>query len=179
MTDPWFDADTLRGVAGAKLPADQAKFELAASVARSKVRSLCGPVSPPETIVERVRVRVPSEELPLKYRPTSLTSVVDYRSGSALTVGDFDFEDQLLTRKDGGLICDSLTVTYVAGYVGDTNDPIPDDLISMATLIGQQYLRVAKRFRVDTDDPVAGVGFLVPDAAKAVARDYLLAPEGA
>lgn len=178
MTEPWFTADTLRDAAGAKQAFDQAKFELAASVARSKVRSLCGPVSPPETITERVRVRVPSDRVPLKYRPTSLTSVVDYRSGATLTLTDFDFEDQLLTRKDGGPICSSLTVAYVAGYVGDTDDPIPDDLVSMATLIGQQYLRVSKRFSLSQDDPVTGIGFLVPDAARDIGRDYLLAPEG-
>lgn len=171
----WFTAEMLRGAASAKQAIDQDRFELAASVARSKVRSLCGPVSPIETIVEKVRVRVPSDEVPLKYRPASLTSVVSTRSGTALTVGDFDPDEQVLTRKDGGLICENLTVTYTAGYAAEA---IPDELVSMATLIGQQYLRVSKRFTLSQDDPVAATGFLVPDAAKDIGRDYLLAPEG-
>ena len=174
MADLWFTSAQLRDSAGAKMPNDQARIDLAARVASKETRRLTGPVSPVENITERLRARVPSTELPLKYRPASLTSVADYPSGTALTVTDFDFDGQLMYRKDGGRI-GSVTVIYTAGYASDV---IPDELVSMATLIGQQYLRVSKRFSLNQDDPVTGIGFLVPDAAKDVARDFLLAPEG-
>ena len=175
MADLWFTAKQLGDAVGAKQAESQPKLDLAARVASKETRRLCGPVSPVETVSERVRVRVPCDGVPLKYRPTSLTSIVDYRSGTALTVTEYDTDGQVLFRKDGGLICDSLTVTYAAGYAADA---IPDELVAMASLIGQQYLRVSKRFSLSQDDPVTGIGFLVPDAAKDVARDYLLAPEG-
>jgi len=171
----WFTPDDLRGAAGARQSGDQSRFDLAASVARREVRRLCGPVFPVETITER-RIRGGSYELPLKFRPTALTSVARYFNGLAYTVGDYDFDEQVLVRKDGGWIGDDLAVVYDTGY--DTVEEIPSELISMATLIGQQYLRVSKRFSLEGEDAMTGTGYLVPDAARDVGRDYLLAPGG-
>lgn len=171
----WFTADSLRSAAGAKQPFDQGKFELAAAVARRRVRFLCGPVSPVENITERVRVKVPTENVMLKYRPSLLASVTSYRTGQALTVADYDFEDQLLFRKDDGLIDESLTVVYASGYAGTTEDPVPDELTSMATLIAHQYLRVSRRFTLTGgEEDLSQTHFMTPTVARDVARDFLL-----
>jgi hypothetical protein len=167
----WFTPDDLRAAAGAVQASDQSRIELAASVARREVRRLCGPVFPVEPVTER-RVRGGNNEIPLKYRPSALTSIARYVNGSALNVTEYDFDEQVLFRKDGDWITDDLVVVYDSGY--DTVEEIPTELVSMATLIGQQYLRVSKRFSLNQDDPVTGIGFLVPDAAKDIGRDYLL-----
>lgn len=175
MADNWFTVDQLREAAGSKQYTDQVRVELAAAVARRKVRSLCGPVSPVETVTERIRVRAPSDALPLKYRPAALTSVTTW-AGTVLTLADFTFDEQSLVRVDGGLMADSVTVVYTAGYAEAS---VPDELVQMAALIGLQLLRVGKRFALNGDaTDLAATGFLVPKAALDVAEDYLLAPGG-
>ncbi len=177
MTDPWFTSDQLRTASGVRQPADEARVARAAATARGKVRELCGPVYPAEAIVERVRVRRPVAEVALKYRPAALTAIAGAASGTAYTVGDFDVDGQVLYRTDEGLIGESLTVSYTAGYA--TVDEIPDALVEMATLIGQQLLRVGRRYSL-SGDPAdqAATSFAVPNAALDAAGDYLLAPGG-
>lgn len=178
MAGEWFTGDDLREQAGAKQPAEQVKLDRVAAVARAMVRRLCGPVNPAETITEHVRVRVPSATVALKFRPLSLVSIAYYVSGAALTASDYDFDGQLLFRKDGGLIGQDLNVVYSAGW-SDQAD-IPVELLEMARLIGHQGLRVSRRFKTDpnADDNMAGTGYVVPAAALEVATDYLLAPDG-
>lgn len=177
MAGEWFTGSDLRETAGAKQAAGQDGFDRVAAVARGKVRKLCGPVNPAENITERVRVRVARDSVALKYRPASLTSI-SYYSGAALSVSDFDFDGQVLFRKDGGLIGQDLTVVYLAGW-SDQAD-IPVELLEMARLIGHQGLRVSRRFKTDpnADDNMAGTGYQVPSAALEVGAEYLLAPEG-
>ena len=174
MTD-WFTADDVRNAVGAVQAVDQARFDVAAKVARGKAREACGPVFPMETITERVRVRVPCGEVPLRHRPAMLTSVALYRSGSALTVGDFDFDGQVLFRRDGGAIAEDLQVVYTAGY--SAIDAIPGEIRAYAELAAAQYIRVVRRFLLRGEDPTQ-VSFLVPAAASEVASEYLLAPGG-
>lgn len=171
----WLTADALRAAAGAKQPSDQARIELAAAGASRKARELCGPVTPVETITDRVRVRRPVEEVALTYRPAALTSITKTRSGVVLDVSDFETDGQLLLRTDGDWIEDDLTVVYTAGYA--TLDDVPDEIVALGLMIGQQLLRVTKRFGIDSAE-IAGAGFLVPTAASELASDYLLAPGG-
>lgn len=173
MADPWFTVEQLRTASGARQAADQARLDTAAAVARREVRRLCGPVEA-ETITDRVRVRRASAEVPLKFRPTTLTSVTGV-TGSAHDVTAYDFDGQVLFRKDGGLIAESLAVVYESGWEDFAN--IPGELIAMAELIGTQYLRVSRKFTLDGDD-LPATGFLVPAAALEIAADYLLAPGG-
>lgn len=148
---------------------DSSLLQIAVDVAMAKAVELCGPVTPIQTITER-RVKGGNDELPLRSRPTALTSVARYLDGSALNVADFDFEDQVLFRKDGGWISDDLTVVYESGYA-----TVPPPIKALALAIGQQHLITMRKFggppgSADT----APVGFLVPKAALSAANDYLL-----
>lgn len=174
----WLTAEALRDAAGAKQAGDQDRLVAAAAIASGKARELCGPVTPVESITDRVRVRRPVEEVSLTFRPASLTSIVRTRGGGALDVADFDTDGQVLYRVDGDLIDEDLTVTYSAGY--DTLDDVPAEVVSLALMIGVQYLRVRRRNLLDADrvEDLTRTHFLVPAAALAVAEEYLLAPEG-
>lgn len=174
MTD-WFTADDVRNATANSMAKDQLTVDTAAAVARGKAREACGPVFPVETITERVRVRVPCGEVPLRYRPATLTSVALYRSGSALTVGDFDFDGQVLFRRDGGAIAEDLQVVYTAGY--SAIDAIPSEIRAYAEIVAAQYIRVSRRFLLNGQDPTQ-VSFAVPAAASEIASEYLLAPGG-
>lgn len=175
MADEWFTSADVRNAVGATQAVSETRMEMAAKVARGKTRDECGPVFPVETVTERVRVRVPAAEVPLKYRPAALTSVTLYRSGTVLTTADFDFDGQVLFRKDGDRIAEDVTVVYTSGFA--TAADIPGEVFAMAELIAAQYIRVARRFILQGQDPTQ-VSFAIPAAAREIASEYLLAPQG-
>ena len=78
-----------------------------------------------------------------------------------------------------------LLVSYRTGYYDATTDTeetknAPAWAKAMAKLIAHQYVRVTRRFKTDPNgqDDLSGTGYLVPAAALAVGRDYLLSPGG-
>jgi len=162
----WLTTDDLRGFVKNATPADEDFLQLATDLAMAKAREMCGPVTPVETVTER-RVRGGNDELPLKARPVALTSVAGYFDGSALDVNDYDFDGEVLFRKDGGTISYDVAVTYTSGY-----NTVPAPIKALALAIGQQHLVTMRRFGANSTAPI---GFLIPKAAREAARAYLLA----
>ena len=149
MTD-WFTADDVRNAVGAVQAVDQARSTWPPRWPAASARGVRPGV--PGGDHHRARpVRVPCGEVPLRYRPATLTSVALYRSGSALTVGDFDFDGQVLFRRDGGAIVEDLQAVYTAGY--STTDAIPGEIRAYAELVAAQYIRVVRRFLLRGEDP--------------------------
>jgi len=162
----WLTSDDLRGFVKNTTPADEDFLQLATDLAMAKAREMCGPVTPIETVTER-RVQGGGDELPLKARPVALTSVAGYLDGSARDVTAYDFDGEVLFRKDGGTITEDLTIVYTSGYVA-----VPTQIKALALAIGQQHLVTMRRFGANSTAPI---GFLIPKAAREAARAYLLA----
>jgi len=172
----WITAEDLRGAAGAKQTADQDKFEDAAEIACAKVEELCGPIVWTDITGERVEVSG-ADEVCLRYRVTrGLTDVSAFYPAIPYLLTDWIAEGQVLKHRTRTPIYADLSVSYQTGYFDDTvtDAKAPAWARVMAKLIGQQYLRVAKRFNISADDPVTGIGFLVPDAALDIGHDYLI-----
>jgi len=176
MGTAWFTAADLREVTGARQAADQEKYDDAAEIAMGKVTEECGPI-PFATITDEVVEAAGSPEACLDYRATrGLVSVATYPDGVTLDVADWVVDGQVLRRKAGGSV-GRVKVTYLTGYFDDTIEgaKAPAWARGMAKLIGHQHVRLSKRFRIsDSDDDLSGTGYLVPAAAREVARDYLL-----
>lgn len=172
----WFTAADLREVTAAKQAIDQEKYVDAAEIAVAKVTEECGPI-PFATITAEVVEATGSTEACLKFRATrGLASVASYPDGAELDVDDWAVDGQVLKRKNGGAV-GRVTVTYLTGYFDDTVEgaKAPAWARGMAKLIGHQHIRLSKRFRMsEADDDLSGTGYLVPAAAREVARDYLL-----
>lgn len=170
----WITADDLRSAAGAKQAFDQDRFEEAAEIACDKVEELCGPITWATITAEHVEV-AGSDRVCLGASVTrGLVTVADYLTGSAYTLTDWDWDGQVLFRKDRAPIYRDLSVTYQTGYYDDTVDgaKAPAWARGMAKIIGLQYLRVVKRFVLGED--VTTTAFIVPDAALILGHDYLI-----
>lgn len=166
---PWLKSQDLR-LAVKNLSADDQQFvDLAAGVGCGKVEDLCGPIEI-TTITNEVH-QSRSSSICLKYRATSLVSLAT-DSGSSFTVGDWAIDGQVLRRKSGLAVTDTLVVSYTSGYFSEP-DQAPTWARSAAIQIGQQFLRTLRRFGQSSEGPV---GFLVPIAAMELMDDYLLAP---
>jgi len=172
----WITAEDLRGTAGAKQAFDQDKFEDAAEIACQKVEELCGPIAWAAIAGERVEVSG-ADEVCLRYRVTrGLTDVSAFYPATPYLLTDWIAEGQVLKHRVRTPIYADLSVSYQTGYFDDTvtDAKAPAWARVMAKLISQQYLRVAKRFNISADDPITGIGFLIPDAALDVGHDYLI-----
>ena len=173
----WITADDLRSAAGAKQAFDQDRFEEAAEIACDKVEELCGPITWATITAEHVEV-AGSDRVCLAARATraGVTVVADYLTGSAYTLTDWDWDGQVLFRKDRAPITADLAVTYETGYFDDTVEDAkaPAWARGMAKLIGHQYIRVAKRYRMDADDDTSQTHFVTPSSALDLGHKYLI-----
>lgn len=168
MASTWLDLDTAKQYINyTKLTgADDTALELELDLAMSKVEELCGPVV--TTTITGEIVRGSGCDLPLKYRPATLTSLATYPGGTALTVTDYRIDGQLLSRKDGGWIVGPITVTYTTGAA-----TAPSWAKAAALDIIRQRWRTRLR-------PTQGApeGFLVSKQAEELMDTHLLAPVG-
>ena len=172
----WITADDLRGAAGAKQAFDQDKFEEAAEIACQKVEELCGPIAWATITGERVEVDG-ADEVCLKYRVTrGLTDVSAYYPAVTYLLSDWLADGQVLKRKTRMPIYADLSVSYLTGYYDDTvvDAKAPFWARAMAKMIGHQYLRVGKRYRMDADDDLSQTHFIIPAPALEVGRNYLI-----
>ena len=126
-----------------------------------KVRDMCGPIFPLETVFEVVTVR--RGWAPTRYQAVEITSL----SGGSLPVDITDFG-----FKSPSLSSGRVAVTYKAGY-----EVAPDWAVSAALIIARHLWRT--RLGPNRNNPEAqpGVGYLVPNQAEALMADHLL-PRG-
>lgn len=159
MTD-FITSGDLAGFIKNVTAADEPWLSDAAAVGCAKVVELCGPVLTEQVTDKRVKGT-------LRFRAASLVSVQMYIGGAVQDVADYDVDGQLLFRRDGCRIYEPLTVTY---KTGSATAPIP--LKSAALQIAQQHLRAMRRFAATGES--TPVGFLVPNSATELMRNYLL-----
>ena len=166
--DAWVDLAVAKSFIGNTSANDVAAIQAAINLGCDKVVEECGPIIA-EIIVERVAGG--GYELPLKYRPASLGSIVTRPGGVELNLSDYRFEGQVLAREDDGWISENLTVTYTAGWVA-----APSWAVSAACLIAKQWF--TSRLRPNLNDPTTLAGFLVPNQATEIMASHVLAPGG-
>jgi len=164
----WVDLATFRAFVGNASTNDDAVLQVAINLACGKVDKLCGPTI---TTACSEHVKGNGFSLALAYRAASITSLATWPWGEPLDPTIFVAEGQLISRKDGLFIVADLTVGYNAGAA-----TAPDWAIGAACLIGNQYFK--SRLRPSLADPSTMAGFLVPNQAKELMEDYLLASAG-
>lgn len=179
--EPWITTSDLRNAAGAKMAIDEDKFVDAVAIACGKVEEMCGPIAW-ATVTDELVPASRAKGVLLKYRATRGLTAVSTDAGVVLDVDDFRVSGRLLKLKDGGRIGTALRVSYETGYFDPTEAgaTAPTWARSMAKLIGHQYLRIERRFKLDsaTADDLTQTHFLVPAVALDVGRDYLLTHGG-
>lgn len=159
---------TLMSTTGLGAATDDA-VSLSTKLACEKVEKLCGPVLL-ATRTERVQ---PGAVGILRAHDATLVAITT-KSGTVLDVADFDIDDQLLTRVDETAWTERLTVEYSAGWV---RAEIPAWATGAALLIALQHRR--GQMTTSPGSPVpTGSGFLIPNQAKELMEDHLLAPDG-
>lgn len=175
MGETFITADDLREMAGMKAAESDTRVKLAVDVACETVVAKCGPMLVRPITDELVEV-AGSTEVRLEFRVRTLTAVKDARTGTVLTLTDWHAEGQVLKRWDRGPIYSDLLVTYDAGeYTGIAPDvTAPGWARSAALHIGQQWLRVTKRFSLGSNDQETAIGFLIPKAAEDEMHEHLL-----
>lgn len=162
----WVDLDAFANFCRNNNPADLADLADAIATGCDMVDARCGP-QVTTSIVEHVHGG--AYRLTLAARPASLTSIVTYVGGTALTKTDFDFSGQVLFRRNGGWIAEDLMVTYSAGAA-----TAPRWAADAAKLIGQQWW--LSRLRPGPSQ--TPVGFLVPKQAEELMDGHELASLG-
>lgn len=176
----WITPEDLRDQAGARQPIDQHRFEDACEVACAKVEDLCGPI-PWTRVVDELAAISGSAEACLRFQVTRGLLEVRTSAGAQLPLSDWRVDGQVIARRDGAAIGADILVTYDTGHFDASDDAVraPVWAREMAKLIGHQYLRIGRRFRLQEDPDLTGTGYLVPAAALEVAGDHLLWRGGA